>query len=160
MTCRILIAWMLLGLCSPVLGEVYRCEADGVIEFSDRPCNSEAVRHKLERGISLVPADEDLARIAEANRRYIEALRERRASRRQAATAASRAGDSAEIGQLPVRTVLIPFRDHRHGRPTPDTEPTPVKNPDQRYSALNGPILGTRNRERWEPSNRIDQRRQ
>lgn len=160
MTCRILIAWMLLGLCSPVLGEVYRCEADGVIEFSDRPCNSEAVRHKIVRGISLVPADEDLASIAEANRRYIEALRERRATRRQAAAAASRADESAEIGQQPVPTILIPFRHPRHGRPNPGAEPTPVKAPDQRYSALNGPILGTRNRERWEPSTRIDQRRQ
>lgn len=151
---------MLLGLCSPVLGEVYRCEADGVIEFSDRPCNSEAVRHSIVRGISLVPADEDLAKIAEANRRSIEALRERRATRRQSAAAASRTDESAEIGQQPVQTILIPFRDHRHGRPNPGTGPTPVKAPDQRYSALSGPILGTRNRERWEPSSRFDQRRQ
>jgi hypothetical protein len=160
MTCRILIAWMLLGLCSPALGEVYRCEADGVIEFSDRPCNGEAVRHNVVRGISLVPADEDLASIAEANRRYIEALRERRATRRQAAAAASRADQSAEVGQQPVQAVLIPFRNHRHGRLTPVADPTPVKEPNPRYSALNGPILGTRNRERWEPSTRIDQRRQ
>lgn len=151
MICRILMACMLLGLSSAALGEVYRCEAGEVIEFSDRPCNGETALHEVERGISLVPADADLARLAEANKRFIEARRERLADRREQAAAEPQAGEAAEAAEPPVHTVLIPFRPPRHGRPVPRPEPTPETARDRRYSALNGPILGTRNRERWEP---------
>jgi hypothetical protein len=155
-----LAAILLLAAAAPASAEIYRCESEGVIEFSDRPCSADNMPHHSERGISLVPADENLARIAADNQRFIESRREALAAQRQEQARRNREA-RAQVLPEALQTVVLPVPARYYQRPR---QKPPVEQPrrEPRYSALSGPILGTRNRDRWEepPTTGSERRRQ
>lgn len=61
---------------------IYRCESDGVVTFSDRPCAADAVAHAPTARLSVVAPADELDRIAESNRAFIEQRRARLAEAR------------------------------------------------------------------------------
>lgn len=131
-------------LCSAVSAEpeVYQCETDGVRVFSDRPCGPDASVHSAGPWISYIEPDENLPAQAEAARAFIERRRQRLArrgesSRSAPATSAPHVDPRSPVYGLPWSTGT----HHRH----PDWSETPSPpSRAQRYSPLNGPILGTR----------------
>jgi hypothetical protein len=141
---------------------IYRCEGEGIIEFSDRPCQDDSGTvdsaaqqiHHSQGSVSVISPPADLEAIQEASRSWLEDHRDRQSQERQAAQEARialrnaapahvRAYDGAAEPRRIV-PVLWPYRPHaipyrRH----PALGPTPV-NPRQRpYSALSGPFPGT-----------------
>lgn len=122
--------------------EVYRCEHQGVVEFSDRPCDDQAVIHELP-SISVVVPDPDLPQLAASSRAFIDARRASLAERKP-----------RQPTPMPPQAVVGP-----HNEPQTVFVPWPVLHrqragarprgiertwPTQRYSPLHGPILGTR----------------
>lgn len=149
MNARSVIAAVLLPLALPCAAEVYRCEIDGVTTFSDRPCGESATRHVGGKGISFVTPDENLPALAEAAQAFIKERRERLARRNERPEAPPQA--STQAPRERVETVYFPWpsRDmfDADRRQTPDQRvgngvrpPNPAQ---ERYSPLNGPILGT-----------------
>lgn len=126
--------------------DVYRCDVDGVETFSDRPCGPDAHRHDEQGGISFIEPDENLPALAEAAQSFIRERRERLARRhRRTATTppAPVASSSAERDTIFVPWPVRPHRGKDRGR-RPHRSPPPVVADNDRYSPLNGPILGTR----------------
>ncbi|NBB91561.1 MAG: DUF4124 domain-containing protein [Gammaproteobacteria bacterium] len=121
---------------------IYRCESGGVIEFSDRPC-SEGARAFEAEPVSVVVPDEGLPALAEANRRFIEERRRRLAEDRRRRPSAP-SPTPIEIHPPPQQTVFIPWVLPDHERIHRVEPGTPPEGFEQRYSPLNGPILGTR----------------
>jgi len=80
---------------APLPAQIYRCqvqtEDQRTTVFSDTPCAEDAIEYQVRRGVSVVGAI-DLAQVAEANREFIEARRERleQARRKAAERRASR----------------------------------------------------------------------
>lgn len=136
----------------PVAAEIYRCDVDGTATFSDRPCGPDSAPHSGDRGVSLsfIQPDENLPALAEATRAFIRERREKMAQRRPAR---QQAGASDAPATHPrVETVFLPWRasSQPHGRQWTKPRPgqsgseRPVVAGNDRYSPLNGPILGTR----------------
>lgn len=146
--CLITIVALLFAL--PVGAQIYRCEADGVIAFSDRPCGPDPSVYSQAAGISFVTPDENLPAIAEATQAFIRARREQLA-RENESERRSQPAPTPVPAQQTIHTVFLPWLhpglpQHRHRRGhdrLDDTEP-PVVADNDRYSPLNGPILGTR----------------
>jgi hypothetical protein len=142
---RSLTALSILLLAFPAAAQVYRCDSDGVPTFSDRPCHPDAVEYQPEGGLSFIVPDAALPELAESAQAFIRQRREELAERRRPPTPPPRA---ATQPPAPTSTVLVPwpvYPYHGH-RPKPHGPPAPSPRPpsDSRYSALNGPILGTR----------------
>ncbi|MDZ7789801.1 MAG: hypothetical protein U5L08_04760 [Xanthomonadales bacterium] len=139
-----------LMLTLPVAAEIYRCDIDGTATFSDRPCGPDSTPHSGGRGVSFIQPDENLPALAEAARTFIRERREQMAQRRPPR---QHADSSASVSTHPrVETILLPWTSTGvpHGRPwriprqgQGKSEP-PVIADNDRYSPLNGPILGTR----------------
>ncbi len=137
----------------PLAAEIYRCDIDGTATFSDRPCGPDSTPHSGGRGVSFIEPDENLPALAEAARAFIRERREQMAQRRTARKhAPSPPGPSR---QARVETVYLPwiagnvrYSGHGRQRRVPRREPgaseRPVVAGNDRYSPLNGPILGTR----------------
>lgn len=147
---RVLVVALALLVTLPAAAEVYRCDIDGVVAFSDRPCGPDARRHSGGAGISFVTPDENLSALAEAARTFIRARRARLARRtRPAVPSSPRPGISPRPA---LQTVYLPWPvhgpagPHRPGGDGPGTPPEPADR--DRYSPLDGPILGTR-RDIW-----------
>ncbi|MDT8437474.1 MAG: hypothetical protein RQ729_00520 [Wenzhouxiangellaceae bacterium] len=70
--------------------EIYRCEQNGVIEFSDRPCADDAAKYQPGGNLSVVGASEDLGAVSERNRQWVEQRREALAEQRALATEQAR----------------------------------------------------------------------
>lgn len=148
---RIMISAICVLLALPAAAEVYRCETDGVIAFSDRPCGSNQTLHAGGKGISFVVPDESLPAIGEAAQAFIRERRERIANR-----SLPRPSSEAPFPPQPfdgrAETVYVPWPalapvddrnfGNRDRRDNVDTRPGNPGN--DRYSPLNGPILGTR----------------
>lgn len=143
MSLRTLFILLLISPAAVADARIYRCESGGVTEFSDRPC-SEGARAFEAEPVSVVVPDEGLPALAEANRRFIEERRRRLAEDRRARQRAP-APPTIEVHPASRQTVFVPWvlPDHRRvdRRVGPASPPAGF---EQRYSPLNGPILGTR----------------
>lgn len=149
-----------LGSQEPV---IYRCENAGVIEFSDQPCQNEAVSnadqgqqiHESSGSVSVISPPDDLDEIQQANRSWLQDYRARQAvqetlraeSRPDRATPSRRQHRALEPREVP-RPVIWPYNPppyfHRSPRPPRHGEPQTRQQP---YSALSGPFPGTRRRD-------------
>lgn len=138
-----------LVLALPLGAEVYRCEVDGVASFSDRPCGPDSALYTDAGAVSYIAPDENLPALAEAAQAFIRKRRERIA-RRNTVQPAPQAQPGAVERQ--VETVLVPwmassahgYRWHRKPGRNPGNFDRPTIAGNNRYSPLNGPILGTR----------------
>jgi hypothetical protein len=144
---RLLNALPLLMTALPAAAEVYRCEHDGLIEFSDRPCNGDSRPHEGGDRLSIIEPDPHLDQAAQRARELIRARRERLAERTRAPAPAADAPE-ADRGIEAGTAVFFPYGFwHRdpfadHHRPQLPDRSRPVL-PEPRYSPLSGPILGT-----------------
>lgn len=142
MPLRTLFILLLISSTADADDRIYRCESDNVIEFSDRPCSERASAFEAQP-VSVVVPDEGLPALAEANRRFIEQRRRRlvesRRERRITPTPTS-----VEVRPAPRQTVFLPWVLPDHHRVEPIESAPPPERFQQRYSPLNGPILGTR----------------
>lgn len=146
--CTMATAALLFAL--PLYAQIYRCESGGTVAFSDRPCGPDSALHTPRGKVSYVAPDENLPAIAEATQAFLRERRARAAQRR----AARQADSSPAPGSThtTVETVFLPWpspsaRHHRHlwDRTRHGDDPAPpVIAGNDRYSPLNGPILGTR----------------
>lgn len=149
MITRAIVAASLLSLALPGAAEVYRCEIDGVVTFSDRPCGEEATRHTEGGSVSFIAPDENLEAMGEAAQAYIRERREQLARRNKAPAASAAAPEQppqrlkSAFGPWPVLSRLEALErgalDQRVGNGERPANPS-----QERYSPLNGPILGTR----------------
>jgi len=148
-----IVAAMLLS--ATVSADIYQCDLDGTRVFSDRPCGDDARRYETTAAISYIPPDETLPVLAESARRFI-AQRRARQSRPPSPRSRAPVASLEQAGPL----YLAPWaRWRNHGRPHPAPVAPDMAPPPQRYSPLNGPILGTRGTEPYrarltDPANR------
>ncbi len=154
---------ILMVVAMPVAAEVFRCEIDGTIVFSDTACQPDAQRYTSSAGISVISSPVDREHTAELNREFIAQRLERQAEVRQARAEAARAAPArqghppgppsyAAAGRAAAPVIYVPYHapgprrpDHGpHRRPSkPDAEPAERT---RRFSALSGPFPGTRRR--------------
>jgi|GEM_PF-2554761 len=156
-------ALLVVALALPGLAdaEIYRCQHQGVVEFSDLPCDHRAVVHDLPP-ISVVVPDPGLPQLAASSRAFIDARRASLADRKRRQPTPTPPAGVVEPRTEP-QTVFVPWpvlpprRADDRSRGIEQTWPT------QRYSALHGPILGTRRnaeiRQPAPPRNNDPQRR-
>lgn len=130
--------------------QIYRCEVDGVVAFSDRPCGPDSAPYLSTSGVSFVTPDENLPALAEAAQEFIRQRREQLARRARAERPPSALSPATPAASPQAVYVPWPVSRHtRHPRPHPGKAgPPPVIAGNDRYSPLNGPILGTR-RDSW-----------
>jgi hypothetical protein len=146
---RGVVTTLALMLALPAGAQVYRCEVDGVVSFSDRPCGPDSALYTDGGGVSYVTPDESLPALAEAAQEFIRERRER-ITRRDAARRKAPA-DPASTVERRVETIYVPWATppatgHRWHRPRGkhDREPRgPVIAGNDRYSPLHGPLMGT-----------------
>lgn len=156
---RWVLAIVLIGPSVTAGAEIYRCESDGVIEFSDTPCQAEPQPYRSAGNVSVVSAPDDLQQTARLNQAFIEqrqeALEEQRSERDR------RAEDADARNQrqpAPASRAYLPLRYHgfpRHRRypvyPSPGRNPpyrSDASREQQPFSALSGPFPGTRRPDR------------
>lgn len=152
---------VLAGIFTPVRADIYRCESDGVIEFSDTPCRADPEPYRPTGQVSVVGAADDLEQTARLNQAFIEQRLEHQAQQRlererRAAEAAERERQAPVAAPAPraylpfryrayprkQRYPIYPHAGHRLPRAT-DTAS------EQRpFSALSGPFPGTRRLDR------------
>ncbi len=127
---------------------IYRCEIDGTVVFSDRPCSEDAKVHDSENLMSIVPPAGDIDQVAAANRAFIDQRRAEQATDRENRAAARRRAE-AEAERAEVRQIgpVLPWL----GIPVPvepdvPEPPRESRDRDQNFSALSGPLPGTRRR--------------
>ncbi|RFF28630.1 MULTISPECIES: DUF4124 domain-containing protein [unclassified Wenzhouxiangella] len=163
---RIMIPAAFVLFALPAAAQIYRCESDGVVAFSDRPCGSNQTLHADGQGVSFVTPDENLSALAEATQAFLRERRERLARRERKRRPS--APPSARTANDQVEKVYVPWpipqdiddrlSDQRNRRNEQDARPGNPGN--DRYSPLNGPILGTRpNSAAFEARNRDPDRR-
>jgi len=139
-------------ICCAQAAEIYRCEVDGVIEFSDQPCQEdETVPYRPSGSISVIAPSSDLEEIQQDNRNWMMAHRARQAEMNQARLNRPGQAPVASGQEHAVRPWvnnplwLWPHAQYRPGyRPHPVRPAVPVR--QQPYSALSGPFPGTRRR--------------
>jgi len=142
---------------------VYRCENDGVIEFSDQPCQhpSESATssaqqiHQSSGSISVISPPDDLEDIREDNRAWLESYRDRQAAQDAARSETRRQwqpqsrtlvrADESQ-GQTIARLRLWPYRPPNYLYRSRQGSDAPPPSRQQPYSALSGPFPGTRPR--------------
>lgn len=149
----------------PLAAEIYRCEVEGVIVFSDRPCQASAQPYQAGRSISISGSAEDLAESQALNQAWLESEAQRREDRRAARSVAAVPeplpairpavgpgfGDwgfpylepQADPGQRGQRAreaaQRVPGERRPHARDLPD-----AANAQNRFSALSGRQPGAR----------------
>ncbi len=158
-----IVVLILMMVALPASAEVFRCEIDGTIVFSDTACQPDAQPYTSSAGISVISPPVDREKTAERNREFIAQRLERQAEARQARAEAARAARAREdqppgppahaaAGRTAAPVVYVPYhapgprRPDRgpHHRPSkPESEPVERT---RRFSALSGPFPGTRRR--------------
>ncbi len=144
--------------------DIYRCEHDGVIEFSDQPCDADTEPYRSEAAISVIDPSDDLDQIQQANRAWLADYRalesERQEQRRQERLAiAYRQTDNQRAGQADIGPRFAPapwawpYGPLPTGRPPYFRPGEAVAPRPQPYSALSGPFPGTRRQPRDDDSN-------
>lgn len=156
MMIRLMGALILSAVMVPAAAQVYRCEHDSVIEFSDRPCDEQARLHQDGGRMSVVEPSADLAEIGERNRAFIEARRESIAAARQARRERQQAQQSTTDAQLQdeLESVILaaPWMfENQAERAQQQSRTPPESDRSQRFSATGGRLPGTRR-----PDNRRD----
>lgn len=136
--------------------QIYRCELDGTLTFSDTPCSADAVSYAPTGSVSVVPTASDLDQIAAANQAFIQARLDRQSAERKARQLREqRRQAAAEAPPRPHQSssvIIVPrqARGHRHhprrGSPTEEQESR-----QQPFSALSGPWPGSRRRSGSDP---------
>lgn len=81
----------------PQAQEIYRCERDGGVVFSDLPCDDEAEPYRAGRSLSVIEPAEGLDGVAEENRAFVSERRARLAERRQRAERSRAAAEMARL---------------------------------------------------------------
>lgn len=145
---RFMLTIVTLLVAIPASAQIYRCQADGVVAFSDRPCGPDSARHRSGGGVSFITPDENLPALAAAAQAFIRERRERLA-RRERSQRPTR--PPAPTAPADAQTVYIPWpvsRHSRHERRFEQRNGAPDIAGSDRYSPLSGPILGTR-RDSW-----------
>jgi hypothetical protein len=102
---------LLLLLSLPAAAEIYRCEVEGVVVFTDRPCHADAQPYRAKPGLSVVSAPDNLAEVAEQNRAWLAAEQQRQDQQR--AARAARAASSA-AARKPATTPRGPAQGSGH----------------------------------------------
>ena len=143
-------ATLALVITLPAAAQIYRCQIDGTTAFSDRPCGPDSRPHSAGADISFVTPADNLSALGEAARAFIRQRRERQNDR---ASNFRPPGIVAIAPTAPARkTVYVPWPIHGHHRSDGHRDRPAVTPPrpaaPERYSPLNGPILGTR-RDIW-----------
>lgn len=147
---RIMLSAFSLLFTLPAAAEIYRCETDGVVAFSDRPCGSNQTLHDGGGGVSFIPPDENLPALAEAAQAFIRERRERIANR--GLPRPSSEASPPQSSRARAETVYVPWpalapvddRDSGDRGRRDNVDNRPGNPGNDRYSPLNGPILGTR----------------
>ncbi|MEE4331578.1 MAG: hypothetical protein V2J10_11975 [Wenzhouxiangella sp.] len=135
--------------------EIYRCESDGIIEFSDTPCQADPEPYRSAAKVSVVGAPGDLEQTARLNQAFIEQRLEDQAEFRRdrlAADAAAREQQQttpppAPQVYLPLRYRAVPYHKRYPVYSFPGHKPPLVpetQRQPQPFSALSGPFPGTR----------------
>ncbi len=128
--------------------EIFRCEVDEVVIFSDSACQADARPYQSSAGLSVISAPADLDRTHMLNQAFIRERLDHQAARDEA-----RAVRSAQIAQRPVvkpaPIVALPFYGFHHELPVrrrPGQRPEQLDQApgQQPFSALSGPFPGTR----------------
>lgn len=148
MTVRAITIATVVLLSLPAAAQIYRCEVDNVAVFSDQPCGPDSAVYEDGEGISFVTPDESLPELAAAARQFVEKRREKLARRK---AERQRSSPPMTSTAAPVQQVFVPWpvRAGRasHKRTEPDWKNPERRRPgiadNNRYSPLNGPILGT-----------------
>lgn len=119
-------------LANPATGQVYRCIEGETTVFSDIPCADDAELHRVQAGISVVAAADDLDAIAQRNRAFVDQRREKLATQRARAAqvgrqVAQRRLEQAAAEDVRYRTIIGPaadsaLRGQRRPEPDPRTE--------------------------------------
>jgi hypothetical protein len=143
-----------------VAADIYRCEVDNVIVFSDTACQAGAQPYASKGQMSVVEVPESLEHTAELNRQFVQQRLDRQSAERQARAARPQTAPimpAQAQGQPPARVIVLPpYYQHDHypggpppGRGRPDRRPVEDEEPgQQKFSALSGPFPGTRRRDR------------
>jgi len=143
MLLRVLACMSGLALMPPGLaGDVYRCQDGDSTVFSDRPCGADA-RRVNGATISIIEPAGDLSQIAEENRRFIE-QRRARLSLRSERWITPAPSQSTPVVQPSLVVFALPWTPYHDWPEQRRSARLPPKLRQQDYSALNGPILGTR----------------
>ncbi|MEN1728964.1 MAG: hypothetical protein AAGJ52_11050 [Pseudomonadota bacterium] len=140
-----------LPLCAQA-SDIYRCEIDGVIEFSDQPCQTDSVPYQPAGSISVIEPAQDLSSIQQRNQDWLDQHRDRQT--REDEIAAARRLAAAQTTPTPAppqpARVISPWAwqppTYRPPVRPPVRPPSEFEPPPQRYSALSGPFPGTRRR--------------
>lgn len=134
-------------LFSTASAQIYQCEQDGAPVFSDRPCGEDARSYEPAAHVSYVVPDETLPALAESARAFIAERRSRLARLRRSALNPPEEQRTGRPAQTVIQTPwLNPHRAWHHRRHRYLSADAPDRPGSTRYSALNGPILGTRGR--------------
>lgn len=75
---------ILLTVSFSVSAEIYRCEIDGVVTFSDVACQPDARPYRGKGGLSVVSSPEDLDRTRQLNQTFVRERLDRQAARDEA----------------------------------------------------------------------------
>lgn len=134
-------------LTAPVAaGEIYRCDGEGVTEFSDTPCHEDAEVHVSGNHLSIVTPP-DLSAVAEQNRAWIQRQQERMDQR-----ARQRDARRNQPPAPPARTQwpavpVFGFFPHQGRHPPRDRgREERREETEERFSALSGRQPGARPR--------------
>lgn len=149
-TNRWLLCFAMVLLAAHAPAQVYRCEIDDSIVFSDQPCSEDSQEYETISRISVIEPAGDLDQVAERNQAF---LRERQAALRQARIERSRQ-EAVAPPQAPPREIQRVFyvpeprrsppRGPGDRRPERPREPAPRTQEERPFSALSGPFPGTR----------------
>lgn len=105
-------------LAGPVSAQVYRCTDGETTVFSDIPCSDDAELHDVRVGISVVSAAEDLDKVAERNKAFVDQRQEKLAERRERAAELGRQAERnrqrrAIAEEIRYRTIVSPVAASR-----------------------------------------------
>ena len=153
---RWLLSLSLLLLASHAHGQVYRCEIDDSIVFSDQPCSEDSQEYQVISRISVIEPAADLDQVAERNQAFLRDRRERQAALRQARVERTREATVPPQSQTTevTRVLYVPEPRHRlppgsdRGRHGRQRDRTPEPREERPFSALSGPFPGTRRSDR------------
>lgn len=130
---------------------VYRCNNEGVVAFSDRPCGPRPNRHQSSGAISFIAPDDNLPAIAEAAQAFIAQRRRAMAERRRGPSPTPPeqrgAGPATPAGQTMLVPWPVPPRRSPHSRPSraavsPELAETIRRN--RRYAPIGTSLPGSR----------------